>query len=445
MKLREAFSLAVLIPAMCLPLYAQGTTETDEPTEQVKVPDGPAAAVLAGADKALKEIKSLQYDFVFSATTSMPMPEFKFSGTTRFIRVTNLYDSMLRINAEMKLPQEALPQDMQDMQDMEGMDTVSIEMVSDGVTANALDSMQKLHVYAPSQGDGKMLLDQAGFLFMQEFLADDPFDAELKGTLTLEDPQEVNEVPCDVVYVVYDDDPADEEADEELEEEMFGGKGSSNTARWYFGRDDHLPRKVERISGDENMQQTMTYTLNKLDTKVNLSKDDFKVETPEGYTKQEFKMPEMVEDPELIAVGADAPKWELKDPDGKVIKLEDLKGKIVLLDFWATWCGPCKQAMPGVQKLHEHFKGDKRVLIFGINTWEEDPAKAVKYMKDKEYTYGLLLEGDDVAEAYGVSGIPTFYVIGPDGKVLFNEVGANPEAEKILTELIKKELKKLDK
>ena len=83
--------------------------------------------------------------------------------------------------------------------------------------------------------------------------------------------------------------------------------------------------------------------------------------------------------------------------------------------------------MPGIQKIHEKFKG-KPVAVYGVSTWEKtgDPAA---YMKDKEYTYGLLIKGDDVAKRYGVRGIPTFFVIGHDGRVIYTAAGSGRDAQ----------------
>lgn len=86
--------------------------------------------------------------------------------------------------------------------------------------------------------------------------------------------------------------------------------------------------------------------------------------------------------------------------------------------------------MPGVQKIHERFQG-RPVRVFGVNCWEDgDPAG---YMRDNRFTYGLLLNGDEVAERYGVEGIPTFYVVGVDGRVIYSEVGYDEHgADKII-------------
>jgi thiol-disulfide isomerase/thioredoxin len=97
-------------------------------------------------------------------------------------------------------------------------------------------------------------------------------------------------------------------------------------------------------------------------------------------------------------------------------------------------------AMPGIQKIHEKYKG-KPVTVIGVDTWERGPADGPKKYMDKQgFTYGLLLKGDDLAKAYGISGIPTFVLIGADGKVLFTSVGFSDEAEAKVSELIDKAL-----
>jgi len=142
----------------------------------------------------------------------------------------------------------------------------------------------------------------------------------------------------------------------------------------------------------------------------------------------------------LVPVGEMAPSWTLADPDGEMHSLEEYRGKVVIMDFWATWCGPCKRAMPGLQNIHEEFK-DRGVVVLGINAWERNgPQGAIDYMKEHDYTYGLLLEADKVAEAYGVRGIPTFYVIGVDGKVIKTKVGFHPDGEKQMAEFLEEYL-----
>lgn len=142
----------------------------------------------------------------------------------------------------------------------------------------------------------------------------------------------------------------------------------------------------------------------------------------------------------LVPVGEMAPSWSLADPQGNLHSLEDYRGKVVVMDFWATWCAPCKIAMPGLQDLSDKYK-DRGLVVLGVNTWEgAGPQEAIDYMNEHGYTYSLLLEGDDVAEAYGLSALPTFFVIGVDGKVIMNRAGFTRAGEQQLVELIERTL-----
>lgn len=137
---------------------------------------------------------------------------------------------------------------------------------------------------------------------------------------------------------------------------------------------------------------------------------------------------------QLLAVGSPAPDWTLKDARGRQHKLSDYRGKVVVIDFWAVWCVPCHRAMPGLQRLHDDLSR-RGVVVLGISTGERggDPARL---MKDRGYTYGLLLNGETISEAYHVRGLPTIYVIGVDGRIIHAGFGANEMAEQRRKSLI---------
>jgi thiol-disulfide isomerase/thioredoxin len=119
--------------------------------------------------------------------------------------------------------------------------------------------------------------------------------------------------------------------------------------------------------------------------------------------------------------------------------LAQYQGKVVLLDFWATWCGPCKMAMPGVQRISEKFAG-RPVAVVGANCWEKsDPAA---FMKSNGYTYELMLNADDLAKKYGVSGIPTFVILSPNGEQVYKSVGYDPNHEQEIARIIEEQLAK---
>jgi len=205
-----------------------------------------------------------------------------------------------------------------------------------------------------------------------------------------------------------------------------------------IARVDSLPRRMsmmpEMPGMPEDFEPPLTeYTAVKVNPEFPV--DRFSTTAPEGFKETEPPqgMPGMpAEMPALkVKEGDAAPDFALKDLAGAEVTLASLKGKVVLLDFWATWCGPCKMAMPTIQKLHDEYK-DKGVVVLGVNTWEQQPDAARKYIEQKKFTYGCLLSGDPLAEAYGVPGIPALVVIGKDGKVALAEVGlADPSGDSL--------------
>ena len=136
----------------------------------------------------------------------------------------------------------------------------------------------------------------------------------------------------------------------------------------------------------------------------------------------------------LLSVGDAAPDWKLTDPQGRAHTLAEYRGRVVVLDFWATWCGPCARVMPRLEKLHRKY-GGQGLVVFGVNSFETgDPVSA---MSRKGYTYTLLLKGEELAPAYGVESLPVVYVIGADGKVIYSHAGPD---HKNLSDLVEKHL-----
>jgi thiol-disulfide isomerase/thioredoxin len=136
----------------------------------------------------------------------------------------------------------------------------------------------------------------------------------------------------------------------------------------------------------------------------------------------------------LLAVGDPAPEWKLADAEGKTHTLSEYRGRVVVLDFWATWCGPCAKVMPRLEKLQKKY-GGRGLVVFGVNSFETgDPAAL---MKKKGITYTLLLKGEEMAPSYGVTSLPVVYVIGADGRVAYSHAGPD---QKDLADLIEKHL-----
>ena len=133
---------------------------------------------------------------------------------------------------------------------------------------------------------------------------------------------------------------------------------------------------------------------------------------------------------ELMAkrVNKPAPDFEAKNLGGEVLKLAQLQGKVVVLDFWATWCGPCKQAFPYVQKVYEKYKDNPEVMILAVNTWERETGferqrVVKKFLEENKYTFPVVYDESGVVEKYKVEGIPTQFFIDRKGAIQFKVVG----------------------
>ena len=121
--------------------------------------------------------------------------------------------------------------------------------------------------------------------------------------------------------------------------------------------------------------------------------------------------------------------FTIKDVDGNDVSLSTFKGKVVLLNFWATWCGPCKAEIPGFVKLQEKYR-DKGLVIIGYSV-DDTAEKAKAYAAQYKMNYPILLgEGkEDLQDAYGpIWGLPSSFIISRDGKVCRKHIGIAPEA-----------------
>lgn len=134
-----------------------------------------------------------------------------------------------------------------------------------------------------------------------------------------------------------------------------------------------------------------------------------------------------------------APSFALLDLDGKKVDISDLKGKVVVVDFWATWCGPCIASFPGMQKMVNKYKDKPDVRFVFIDTWEQGEKKeknAGDFMTSKKYTFHVLMDNDNkVVEQFKVNGIPTKFVIDKEGVIRYKSVGYNGSDDKLISEL----------
>lgn len=136
-----------------------------------------------------------------------------------------------------------------------------------------------------------------------------------------------------------------------------------------------------------------------------------------------------------------APDFTLETLDGKELKLSDLKGSVVFLDFWATWCGPCVKALPHTQKLSESEDAKQGKLhIFAVNVGE-DKDTVNGFMSENRYTFTVLMDREnEVAASYEVEGIPRFILIDKDGRIAWEVTGAPPGIDETIDTVIRQAL-----
>jgi thiol-disulfide isomerase/thioredoxin len=161
----------------------------------------------------------------------------------------------------------------------------------------------------------------------------------------------------------------------------------------------------------------------------------------ESFTLQKIK-----KDLEKKMMNESAPLFRLVNLQKKEVNLEELKGKVVVVDFWATWCGPCIASFPGMQKAVNKYRDNPNVVFLFIDTWETDKDReklVVDFIKSKNYSFNVLYDTPlkdnqaqfEVVSNYKVEGIPTKFIIGPDGNIRFKSVGFGGSEDALVQEI----------
>ncbi len=130
-----------------------------------------------------------------------------------------------------------------------------------------------------------------------------------------------------------------------------------------------------------------------------------------------------------------APDFTLNTLDGQEMTLSKLKGKVVLLDFWATWCAPCREAIPHLIDLRKTYQ-KKGVEVIGMNVDKGDVETVRRFVKSMDIPYPITVAPEEVSRSYGVTALPTTILIDKEGRIRQKLLGFNSEISKQLTSTI---------
>jgi outer membrane lipoprotein-sorting protein/peroxiredoxin len=197
---------------------------------------------------------------------------------------------------------------------------------------------------------------------------------------------------------------------------------------------EYQSSKIKTPMMDVPQAQTTTTTYTVARTNESLPDALFRFQPPEGAAEvSEFTSPFGAGS---MLVGRHMPEFTLQDLAGRELAASSLQGKAVLVNFWATWCAPCREQMPKIQELHRTL-ADKGLVVLAINDGESAEI-AGKYVEEHKYTFRVLLDRDkSIAGKFSVSAFPTLFLIDKDGNVRAQYTGYNSALD------LREELKKI--
>lgn len=295
---------------------------------------------------------------------------------------------------------------------------------SDGKTYTIYNPANKSYIQQEVSSDSPLIgghLTFAGFAglamepkfgeMLETYIRQNFEKAQAKGT------EKVGATPCRVV-------------------ELTGKGGTMNL---FLGSKDGLVyRMVYKMSGGSTYEELVT----SLQLNPSIPKDVFAFKPPADAKKVEPKQQaEGSREDTKSLEGQPAPDFTLTDMEGNSVSLSNLKGKVVFLDFWATWCPPCRESLPHTQSLSQHEKAKSgELVVLAINAREE-VEQVKQFMQEKGFSFRVLMDKDGaVLDKYKVQGIPTFVLIDREGKVAWVQVGFGSGTEKLMEEAVNKAL-----
>lgn len=144
---------------------------------------------------------------------------------------------------------------------------------------------------------------------------------------------------------------------------------------------------------------------------------------------------------QMVPAGDKAADFKLEQLNGTTLSLDQLKGKVVFLNIWATWCGPCREEMPSMETLYDELKGNKDFVMLAVSQDTKGRSVVAPYIAQYGYNFTILLDPENkVGESYDVSGVPETFIIDRKGQIVAHHMGAfdwsRPDVKDALKELL---------
>ncbi len=142
-----------------------------------------------------------------------------------------------------------------------------------------------------------------------------------------------------------------------------------------------------------------------------------------------------------VAAGDKAADFKLEALDGSTVSLDKLRGKVVFLNIWATWCGPCREEMPSMETLYDEFRNNQDFVMLAVSQDTKGRVVVAPYVEKNGYHFKVLLDPENkVGEAYDVSGVPETFIIDRQGRIVAHHMGAfdwsRPDVKEALKQLL---------
>jgi peroxiredoxin len=144
---------------------------------------------------------------------------------------------------------------------------------------------------------------------------------------------------------------------------------------------------------------------------------------------------------ETVAAGSQAANFKLEALDGHTVSLDQLRGKVIFLNVWATWCGPCREEMPSMQTLYDDFKNNKDFVMLAVSQDTKGRSVVAPYVEKNGFHFTILLDPENkVSETYDMSGVPETFIIDRKGQIVAHHMGAfdwsRPDVRDALQQLL---------